>query len=131
MKKFFNEFKTFAMKGNVIDLAIGVIIGSAFSKIVSSLVNDMIMPLLGLILGKISISDLTITIMSRLGSDPIIIKYGVFLQNIIDFIIIALSIFVALKFVNRITRKNEKEKEIKQTKEEVLLTEIRDILKNK
>ncbi|MEL7569718.1 MAG: large-conductance mechanosensitive channel protein MscL [Eubacteriaceae bacterium] len=131
MKKFLNEFKTFAMKGNVIDLAIGVIIGSAFSKIVSSLVNDMIMPLLGLILGKISISDLTITIMSRLGSDPIIIKYGVFLQNIIDFIIIALSIFIALKFVNRITRKNEKEKEIKQTKEEVLLTEIRDILKNK
>lgn len=131
MKKFLNEFKTFAMKGNVIDLAIGVIIGSAFSKIVSSLVNDMIMPLLGLILGKISISDLTITITSRLGSDPIIIKYGVFLQNIIDFLIIALSIFIALKFVNRIMRKNEKEKEVKPTKEEVLLTEIRDILKNK
>ncbi|NMC56769.1 MAG: large-conductance mechanosensitive channel protein MscL [Eubacteriaceae bacterium] len=129
MKKFFNEFKTFAMKGNVIDLAIGVIIGSAFSKIVSSLVNDMIMPLLGLILGKISISDLTITITSRLGSDPIIIKYGVFLQNIIDFLIIAFSIFIALKAVNRIMRKNEKE--VKPPKEEVLLTEIRDLLKNK
>lgn len=129
MKKFFNEFKTFAMKGNVIDLAIGVIIGSAFSKIVSSLVNDMIMPLLGLVLGKISISDLAVTITSRLGGDPIIIKYGVFLQNIIDFIIIALSIFIALKFINKLMRRNEKE--VKPTKEEVLLTEIRDLLKNK
>lgn len=131
MKKFFNEFKTFAIKGNVIDLAIGVIIGSAFSRIVSSLVNDIIMPLLGMILGKISISDLAITIESRLGNEPIIINYGVFIQNIIDFLIIGFSIFIALKFINRITKKIEKEKEIKLNKEEALLTEIRDLLKNK
>lgn len=131
MKKFFQEFKTFAMKGNVIDLAVGVIIGTAFSKIVSSLVNDLLMPVLSLIIGKISISDLSVTIASRIGGEPIILQYGLFLQNIIDFLIIAFSIFIALKFVNKLMRTDKKE-EVKPsvlTKDQVLLTEIRDLLK--
>lgn len=131
MKNFFQEFKTFAMKGNVIDLAVGVIIGTAFSKIVSSLVNNLLMPILSLIIGKISISDLSVTIASRIGGEPIILQYGLFLQNIIDFLIIALSIFIALKFVNKLMRTDKKE-EVKPsvlTKDQVLLTEIRDLLK--
>jgi large conductance mechanosensitive channel len=131
MKKFFQEFKTFAMKGNVIDLAVGVIIATAFSKIVSSLVNDLLMPILSLIIGKISISDLSVTIASRIGGEPIILQYGLFMQNIIDFLIIALSIFIALKFVNKLMRTGKKE-EVKPsvlTKDQVLLTEIRDLLK--
>jgi len=129
MKKFLNEFKTFALKGNVFDMAVGVIIGTAFSKIVSSLVNDMVMPLLGLVLGKVNISDLTISIPQRSGNEAIALKYGLFLQNIIDFLIIALSIFVALKFINKIIKRNEKQKEETPTKEQELLTEIRDLLK--
>jgi large conductance mechanosensitive channel len=133
MKKFFQEFKTFAIKGNVIDLAVGVMIGTAFSKIVSSLVNDLLMPVLSLIIGKISIADLSVTITSRIGQNPIIIQYGSFLQNIIDFLIIAFSIFVALKFINKIMKKENNKKEVTKipelTKDQLLLTEIRDLLK--
>lgn len=126
------EFKDFAMKGNVLDLAIGVIIGGAFGKIVTSLVNDIITPLLGLILGKVNVAGLQQPIPSSSGKE-IIIKYGIFLQNIIDFIIVAFSIFLFVKFINRFKKKEAAKEVVKEepkpTKEELLLTEIRDLLK--
>ena len=126
------EFKDFAMKGNVLDLAIGVIIGGAFGKIVTSLVNDIITPLLGLILGKVNVAGLQQPIPTSSGKE-IIIKYGIFLQNIIDFIIVAFSIFLFVKFINRFKKKEAAKEVVKEepkpTKEELLLTEIRDLLK--
>ncbi|MGG2095075.1 large conductance mechanosensitive channel protein MscL [Bacillus sp. S13(2024)] len=121
-----NEFKKFALKGNVIDLAVGVVIGGAFGKIVSSLVNDIIMPLLGLLLGGINFSKLAYP----LGKDTL--KYGAFIQTVVDFFIIAFSIFLFIKLFNKLAFKKEEEKEEEvpvPTKEEVLLTEIRDLLK--
>ncbi len=120
------EFKEFIQRGNVIDLAVGVIIGAAFGKIVSSLVDDILMPVLGIILGKIDFSNLTVTVGSA------VIKYGSFIQNLIDFIIVAFCIFLIVKFVNKLTKKKKEEKKAEPpapSKEEVLLTEIRDILK--
>ncbi|MCM3569193.1 large-conductance mechanosensitive channel protein MscL [Neobacillus mesonae] len=116
-----NEFKQFAMKGNVIDLAVGVIIGGAFGKIVSSLVADIIMPLIGLILGlgHVDFTDLT------LGK----LKYGQFIQTVVDFFIIAFSIFLFVKFLNRFKKKEEVIEEVKVDRTEELLTEIRDLLK--
>src|SRR3954451_6476555 len=115
-----NEFKKFAMRGNVIDLAVGVIIGAAFGKIVSSLVADIIMPLITMITGKVTVSDLVY--------GPF--KYGLFLQSIIDFLIIAFSIFLFIKFLSRFKKKEEEIKvEVKIDKQEELLTEIRDLLK--
>lgn len=118
------EFKEFAMKGNVMDLAIGVIIGGAFGKIVTSLVNDIIMPLLGLLLGKLDFTKIVLFD---------IIKIGVFIQNIVDFLIIAFTIFLVVKAINRFKRKKEDAPEApaEPSKEEVLLTEIRDLLKQK
>ena len=130
--KFIKEFKEFAIKGNVIDMAVGVIIGGAFGKIVSSLVNDIIMPAISLLLGKIDLSKLAIVI-EKQGADPIVIGYGMFLQNVIDFLIIALCIFMFVKLSAKLKRKEE-EKPIeppKPSNEEVLLAEIRDILANK
>lgn len=125
MKKFLEDFKSFAMKGNIVDLAIGVIIGGAFSKIVTSLVGDIIMPLLNAILGNINIAYEDLTFMGM--------KYGAFLKNVIDFLIISLSIFVVIKFLSRFKRKEEKKEEKaeeeKISKEVALLTEIRDLLK--
>ncbi|MDC2864951.1 large conductance mechanosensitive channel protein MscL [Bacillus sp. BP-3] len=121
-----NEFKKFALKGNVMDLAVGVVIGGAFGKIVSSLVNDIIMPLLGLLLGGINFSKLAYP----LGKDPL--KYGAFIQTVVDFFIIAFSIFLFIKLFNKLTFKKEEEKKEEvpaPSKEEVLLTEIRDLLK--
>jgi large conductance mechanosensitive channel len=125
-----NEFRQFIMRGNVLDLAVGVIIGGAFGKIVSSLVNDLLMPLLGLLLGKIDLSA-----MSYVAGETVI-KYGSFLQSIIDFLIISFSIFVFIYILNSRKRKAEKEKEREKaeqppvrTSEEVLLEEIRDLLK--
>ncbi|MEH7462186.1 large conductance mechanosensitive channel protein MscL [Bacillus thuringiensis] len=121
-----NEFKKFALKGNVMDLAVGVVIGGAFGKIVSSLVNDIIMPLLGLLLGGINFSKLAYP----LGKDTL--KYGAFIQTVVDFFIIAFSIFLFIKLFNKLTFKKEEEKKEEvpaSTKEEVLLTEIRDLLK--
>ncbi|CAM3951915.1 large conductance mechanosensitive channel protein MscL [Mesobacillus zeae] len=118
-----NEFKKFALKGNVLDLAVGVIIGGAFGKIVTSLVNDMIMPLFGILLGGINLSKL---------SYPFIdanIKYGIFLQNIINFFIISFSIFVFIRLVSRFRHKEEVKEEIQQDIKEELLREIRDLLK--
>ena len=137
-KKFISEFKDFAMKGNVLDLAIGVIIGGAFNKIVSSLVKDIIMPPIGLITGGVNFSELAYVLKpGEGGSDPVTLNYGLFIQNIVDFLIIALSIFIFIKIVKKLNsksveeaKKEEEEKEKKLTVEQELLTEIRDLLKN-
>lgn len=126
MKKFLKEFKEFATKGNVMDLAIAVIIGGAFSKIVSSLVADIMTPIIGLILGGSNFSDLMI----QVGDSKIM--YGLFLQNVFDFIVIALVIFTLIKILNKFKKKSEpKKEEVVITNEEKLLTEIRDLLKKK
>ncbi|OTW78492.1 large-conductance mechanosensitive channel [Bacillus thuringiensis serovar cameroun] len=119
-----NEFKKFALKGNVIDLAVGVVIGAAFGKIVSSLVKDIITPLIGLLMGGINFTGLKFTV----GEASV--KYGNFIQTIFDFLIVAFAIFIFVKVFNKMTLKREAEKkEEKPTKEEVLLSEIRDLLK--
>jgi len=119
------EFREFAMKGNVLDLAIGVIIGAAFGKIVTSLVSDVLMPALGLILGKLDFSTLSITI----GESSI--KYGLFLQSVLDFVIVAFCIFMIVKQLNRF-KKASPSAEPQAPKEEVaLLSEIRDLLKSR
>lgn len=128
MKKLIEEFKKFIMRGNVLDLAVGVVMGNAFSKIVSSLVNDIMMPFIGVIIGGHDFSNLSI----KVGSASIM--YGSFIQNIIDFLIIAFSIFIFIKIINTITKKKEKEDtkkdKAKEVSEEVLLLrEIRDSLK--
>lgn len=125
------EFKKFALRGNVIDLAVGVIIGGAFGKIVSSLVNDMIMPVLGIITGNINLTALKWMIKpaGKNGAAELSINYGQFLQTLIDFFLIALSIFLFVKALNSLLRKqDEKPPEPKPSAEEALLTEIRDIL---
>lgn len=132
----FKEFKEFISKGNVIDLAVGVIIGGAFGKIVTSLVNDMIMPILGIILGKINFTGLKLTITSAQGDKPeVAVLYGSFIQNVVNFLIMAFVIFLMVKFINKLRRpKKEAEEVVKEevpSKEEILLAEIRDILKNK
>ena len=135
-KGFLAEFKAFAMKGNVIDLAVGVVIGGAFNKIVSSLVGDIIMPIIGALVGGTNFENLQI-VLSDAGSEPAVLKYGLFIQNVVDFIIIAFSIFVMIKVIGKLNRKKEAEKEevveeVKEpelTREEILLTEIRDLLK--
>lgn len=119
---FFNEFKKFAMRGNVIDLAVAVIIGTAFGKIVTSLVDGIIMPLLGLLLGGINIAGKTVII------GQAVIKWGLFLQTIIDFTIIAFSIFLAIKFITILQKKEDTLPDV-LSKEVILLTEIRDLLK--
>ena len=133
MKKFFGEFKEFVSKGNVIDLAVGVVIGGAFGKIVTSLVDNIIMPLVGLIIGGVDFSSLSVTVK---GAS---IKYGLFIQNVVDFLIVALCIFLFIKIINSLDKKvkskvkkeeeKKKEEPPKPTKEEELLTEIRDLLK--
>jgi large conductance mechanosensitive channel len=119
------EFKAFAMKGNVVDLAVGVIIGAAFGKIVASLVEDVIMPLVGTLLGGINFSGLAITV----GSATL--KYGKFLQTCLDFLIIAWAIFVAVKLINRLRKEEPAPAPAAPPKQEVLLEEIRDILKKR
>ena len=128
MKKIVKEFRDFINRGNVIDLAVGVVVGGAFGKIVTSLVNDIIMPLIGLILGGIDFTKLSLTI----GES--VIAYGAFIQNVIDFLIVAFCIFMLVKFVNKLSelnKKEEKKEEPKKSNEELLLEEIRDLLKKK
>lgn len=128
------EFKEFAMKGNVIDLAVGVIIGGAFGKIVTSLVNDLIMPVLSILTGGMNFSDLKIVITPSKGDVvEVAFRYGAFLQTTIDFLIIAFSIFLLIKLLSSFKKKNEKVEAPKEetTKEELLLMEIRDLLKEK
>ena len=125
------EFKKFALKGNVMDLAVGVIIGGAFGKIVTSLVNDIIMPVLGVFTGRINLSELKWVISAGTAAVPeLAIKYGQFLQTTLDFILISFSIFMAIKAITSF-RKKEEEKPIavKSSNEELLLAEIRDLLK--
>lgn len=121
---FLREFKSFAMRGNVIDLAVGVIIGGAFGKIVSSLVEGIIMPVIGLLLGGIDITTKSFTV------GHAVIKWGAFLQSVIDFTIIAFSIFLFIKLIN-LLQKQEAAAPAKPTNEEILLTQIRDLLKQK
>ena len=125
------EFKKFALKGNVLDLAVGVIIGGAFGKIIASLVNDVIMPMLGIFTGKINLTTLKWVINpGKDGAAELSIKYGQFLQTMIDFLLVALSIFLVIKALNSFKKKQEEKlQEVKPSKEELLLTEIRDILK--
>ncbi|TYR79439.1 large conductance mechanosensitive channel protein MscL [Priestia megaterium] len=119
------EFKEFAFKGNVMDLAVGVVIGAAFGKIVSSLVNDIIMPLVGLLLGGINFTNLQIAF----GEAEV--KYGSFIQTIVDFLIVGFSIFLFIKLLSKLKKKEEAKEEAIETpsKEEELLAEIRDLLK--
>ncbi len=128
---FISEFKEFAMKGNVMDMAVGVIIGGAFGKIVSSLVDDILMPVVGMITGNIDFTSLAFQIGE--GEEAAVLKYGNFIQNTVDFLIVAFCIFLMLKAINKMNRKKEEpapepEAPAGPTQEE-LLTEIRDLLK--
>lgn len=128
------EFKEFAMRGNVIDMAVGVIVGGAFGKITTSLVNDVVMPPIGYMLGNVDFSDLAIVLVPKAeGVDEVAINYGLFLNNVINFLIIAFSIFVVVKGINSLKRKEEAKPEEPPapSKEEVLLTEIRDALQSR
>lgn len=126
------EFREFAMRGNVVDLAVGVIIGAAFGKIVSSLVADIIMPPLGLLLGGIDFKHFDLVLRDAQGDIPaVVLRYGIFLQNIFDFVIVAFAIFMAIKVMNNLRRKEEKAPApAKPSAEATLLTEIRDLLKD-
>lgn len=140
MKKFLNEFKEFAMRGNVVDMAVGVIIGAAFGKIVTSLVNDIIMPVIGVITGGTNFSEYKwvikegVTQGTEIITPEVAVTWGAFVQTIVDFLIIAFCIFVAIKFINKLSRKPEPEAApapaapAGPTQEE-LLTEIRDLLR--
>ena len=144
MKKFFSEFKEFAMRGNVVDMAVGVIIGAAFGKIVSSVVNDIIMPLIGVVTGGMNFTDYKLVVQKAVMDGQEIIKpevtmnWGAWVQTVVDFLIVAFCIFVMIKFINNLRKKAERQKEAEAepapaapepTKEEQLLAEIRDLLK--
>ncbi len=134
--KIIEEFKAFALKGNVIDMAVGVIIGGAFGKIVTSLVNNVIMPLITLLTGKVNLTELAIVLKSDVVDGEkvdLLLEYGVFLQNIIDFLLIAICIFFMVKFISKLHKKKEEAPAPAPapSNEEVLLTEIRDLLKEK
>jgi large conductance mechanosensitive channel len=144
MKKYWSEFRQFAVKGNVVDLAVAVIIGGAFGKIVSSFVNDIVMPLVGVILGGVDLTGFKWVIAKEVLDESgaqiqseVAVNIGMFLQNIIDFLIIALAIFIMIKIITKTKEKIKKKEEEKQeqepelSEEQKLLTEIRDILKNK
>lgn len=121
------EFKEFISRGNVVDLAVGVIMGGAFSNIVTSLVNNVLMPFIGVLLGGLDFSNLSIQV------EDATIKYGMFIQSIIDFLIVAVCIFIMIKFINKLAsinhKKEEKKEEVKKAEDILLLEEIRDLLK--
>jgi len=129
--KIISEFKQFAMRGNVVDLAVGVIIGGAFGRIVTSLVEDIILPPIGVILGGVNFSDLKIILKPGVdGAAAVTWNYGTFLQTTVSFLIVAFSVFMMIKGINSLKRKKENpEESAKVTNEEKLLTEIRDLLK--
>ena len=141
MGKFLNEFKSFAIKGNAVDMAVGVIIGGAFGKIVSSIVNDLIMPPIGWLIGGVNFSDLKFIlpaeqIVEGVQTQAATINYGNFIQTLIDFIIIAFCVFLMVKGINSLSKKKEAEPEQpaptpEPSNEEKLLSEIRDLLKQK
>lgn len=125
----FKEFKEFAVKGNVIDLAVGVVIGGAFGKIVTSLVNDIILPIVSTLTGGINFKDLKLPI-----KGDVTFNYGSFIQSVVDFLIIAFSIFLFIKLINKLKREKKAEavkEEVRQSEEVLLLQDIRDLLKNK
>ena len=128
------EFKNFAMRGNVVDMAVGIVIGGAFGKIVSSFVADVLMPPLGLLLGGMNFSNLAVTLKDAAeGADAVLLKYGVFVQSIVDFVIIAFAIFMVVKAMNSMKKQEEAAPAAPPapSKEEVLLTEIRDALRSR
>ncbi len=129
MKDFIAEFKAFAMKGNVIDLAVAVVIGTAFGKIVTSLVENIVTPLIGMLLGGVNFTGWAFTVGE--GEEAVVLAYGVFIQNVFDFVIIALAIFVAIKALSKLQRKEaEKPAAPAQTPEDIqLLREIRDAVR--
>lgn len=137
MSKFVNEFKQFAIKGNAVDMAVGVIIGGAFGKIVSSIVDDIIMPPIGWLIGGVNFSDLKVTlpaekIVGGIEMQAATINYGHFIQTLIDFIIIAFCVFLLVKGISSLSKKKEETPEPpKPSAEEKLLVEIRDLLKDK
>ena len=140
MGKFSNEFKAFAVKGNAVDMAVGVIIGGAFGKIVSSIVNDLIMPPIGWLIGGVNFSDLKITLPAEKIADGIemqaaTINYGSFIQNLIDFVIIAFCVFLLVKGINKLANKKQEKPAPtpapEPSAEEKLLAEIRDLMKEK
>ncbi|WP_397451285.1 large-conductance mechanosensitive channel protein MscL [Pseudomonas sp. NA-150] len=127
-----SEFKAFAVKGNVVDMAVGIIIGAAFGKIVSSFVGDVIMPPIGLLIGGVDFADLNVVLRPAQGAVPaVLLSYGKFIQSIIDFIIIAFAIFMGVKAINKLKREEAVAPTLPPapTPEELLLTEIRDLLK--
>ncbi len=132
---FLQEFKEFAMKGNVVDLAVGVIIGGAFGKVVSSLVSDIIMPPLGILIGGVDFKNLSITLKdsgineSGQSIPAVTLNYGAFIQTAFDFVIVAAAIFVAIKLMNRLRRREEHNTDTPKPNQEKLLEEIRDLLK--
>ena len=140
---FLKEFKTFALKGNVIDMAVGIISGGAFGTIVTSLVNDIIMPPIGMLLGNKNFSELAVTLKpAEADAEAVLWKYGSFIQVCVDFLIVAISVFIMIKIINKLSELRRKEEEVvkeeakeaeepKPSNEEVLLTEIRDLLKEK
>lgn len=131
---FIKEFREFAMRGNVVDMAVGVIIGGAFGKIVSSLVSDVIMPVLGVLTDNVDFKDLKVVLVQAVGDTPeVALNYGAFIQTVFDFIIIAFAIFMMIKALNKLKREEpvEEEKPAEPSSEEKLLTEIRDLLKDK
>ncbi len=129
------EFKEFAVKGNVVDMAVGIIVGAAFGKIVSSLVGDVVMPPIGILLGGVNFADLSVVLKEAVGDAPAVaINYGKFLQTIIDFVIVSGAVFVGIKAINTLKKKEEEAPAApvappEPTKEEILLTEIRDALR--
>ena len=128
------EFKEFAVKGNVVDMAVGIIIGAAFGKIVSSFVGDVIMPPIGVLLGGVDFTNLAITVKEATGNAPaVVISYGKFIQTVVDFTIIAFAIFIAVKGINLLKRKEEEAPKPppEPSAQEVLLAEIRDLLKER
>ncbi|QCT98892.1 large-conductance mechanosensitive channel protein MscL [Stutzerimonas degradans] len=127
-----SEFKAFAMRGNVIDMAVGIIIGAAFGKIVSSFVDGVVMPPLGLLIGGVDFSDLAIVLKEAVGETPaVLLRYGAFIQTVVDFLIVAFAIFIAIKAMNSLRRKEAEAPSAPPapTQEELLLTEIRDLLR--
>jgi large conductance mechanosensitive channel len=128
------EFKEFAVKGNVVDMAVGIVIGAAFGKIVSSMVGDVIMPPVGALLGGVDFSNLALTVKAASGEAPaVVVRYGKFIHTVIDFTIIAFSIFIVVKAINSLKRKEEEAPKAvpKPPAQEVLLAEIRDLLKER
>jgi len=133
------EFRAFAMRGNVVDMAVGVIMGGAFGKIVSSLVGDLVMPLIGVLVGGVNFADLAVTLRPAQGeAEAVLFKYGQFIQNVIDFLLIAMVVFLMVKIFNRLAERRKKAEEeeappapVEKPATEVLLTEIRDLLKDR